>query len=322
MSTPSSLGSREYGYQESPDVDNRRLAKNITSFDLGLPAKAPVPGPYKGRPKTVSRYFSEPVPRDKEKTKALERSLKVSTDMLKKSYDVDDAARLEDAFFDELPSNEVARSASGPSVLGREAGVFSAQIRKSVPALVSKHTPETKLKFDVDKYFMYISRLLDAYDPGQLAEQVYEKLIETKKYAPWDTKTINYLQSVSEGLEAAYDIYESKHPMTAKESTAATQKREAGAADAARIVDERDEAKKSKESEEIAKRKEFVKAVQAKIMAEMKAASAGAGTAGGRRRIYTLRSHRRNVRNQAKRRTRKGLLRQGSRPHRKTRRRS
>lgn len=41
---------------------------------------------------------------------------------------------------------------------------------------------------------------------------------------------------------------------------------------------------------------------------------------GGGRSIYTLRAKRRNVRNKAQRRTRKGLVRQGSRAHRKTRR--
>lgn len=44
--------------------------------------------------------------------------------------------------------------------------------------------------------------------------------------------------------------------------------------------------------------------------------------AGRRSSIYTLRAKRRNVRNKEKRRTRKGLVRQGSRPHRKTRRRA
>lgn len=51
------------------------------------------------------------------------------------------------------------------------------------------------------------------------------------------------------------------------------------------------------------------------------AAAAGAGTA-GRRSIYTLRSKRRNVRNKTQRRAGKGLVRQGSRSHRKTRRRA
>lgn len=44
------------------------------------------------------------------------------------------------------------------------------------------------------------------------------------------------------------------------------------------------------------------------------------GFGGGGRSIYTLRAKRRNVRNKAQRRTRKGLVRQGSRAHRKTRR--
>jgi hypothetical protein len=52
------------------------------------------------------------------------------------------------------------------------------------------------------------------------------------------------------------------------------------------------------------------------------AAGAGAGTAGRRRSIYTLRSKRRNVRNKTQRRAGKGLVRQGSRSHRKTRRRA
>jgi hypothetical protein len=44
------------------------------------------------------------------------------------------------------------------------------------------------------------------------------------------------------------------------------------------------------------------------------------GLAGGGGSIYTLRAKRRNVRNKAQRRTRKGLVRQGSRTYRKTRR--
>lgn len=57
------------------------------------------------------------------------------------------------------------------------------------------------------------------------------------------------------------------------------------------------------------------------VLNELTARGAGGGAGfGGGRSIYTLRAKRRNVRNKAQRRTRKGLIRQGSRAHRETRR--
>ena len=327
MAARTLLGSTEYGYAGSPPDLSGILAREIDTFVLERAADPPTVSGSKRRldgtpTESVSRSVSAPVFTPLARKKALERSLRFLIAMLKNSYEYEDANRLMRTFFVRVHAPALARSASGPPTVGEQTPVYSASTGKAQPATFSKVSGTTKMVFDADKYLLYISNLLRAERPGDLAGRVYDKLVQTRIFDRSNKDLLDYLHNVSEGLEAASIMYEAKH----SDDEPAEASPEVYAARAEAIITEGEKAKKEEELKKIAESRKFVKDVQAKIMAELAGAgaappSAGAGTAGGRR-IYTLRSHRRNVRNQAKRRTRKGLLRQGSRPHRKTRRRS
>jgi hypothetical protein len=317
-------GTEDLGYVASPPDLSNVLAKEIDTFKLENRAAPPTSGVKRkldGTPITsLSRSVSAPEFTPLARKNALERSLRFFTATLQNSYEYDDAKRLMRTFFVRVPIPGLVRAKSGPSTVGEQTLVYSAPMRKVKMSTFSKVPGATKMVFDADKYLQYISNLLRAEQPGDLAEKVYERLVQTRIFDKRNTDLLDYLHRVSEGLEAASVTYDSKY----SDGEPIARDHEAYAAIAEGILVEKDKAVKEEELKKIAEARNFVKAVQAKIMAEMKAPGGGAGTAsaGGRRRIYTLRSHRRNVRNQAKRRTRKGLLRQGSRPHRKTRRRS
>jgi hypothetical protein len=270
-----------------------------------------------------------------EESEKAEASVRMWIALLENQYEYEDAEKLKDAFFRTVKVPRIrlgSRTASGPSKFGAEpSSERHAQILP-VGAREKSSTGadyEEKEVFDMDKYYEYIRYRLPSEDKGDLLTALMSQSYALQNVAGNETES-----SSLQGIIKALEELEKKQDDKKEELEAISRLKETHAETNARLgVEEYARREASNKRREAAAKaydiinniekpkikglKNLVAEIQAKIRAK---AGAGAGTYGGR--IYTLRAKRRNVRNKEKRRTRKGLVRQGSRPHRKTRRRA
>jgi hypothetical protein len=273
---------------------------------------------------------------DVERRKKAEASVRLWIELLENQYEYEDAKSLKDAFFRTVKVPRIrlgSRTASGPSKFGAEP---SSERHAQILPVGAREKSSTGADYDekevfaMDKYYEYIRYKLLSEDKGDLLTALMSQLYALQNVAGNETES-----SSLKGIIKALQELEKKQEDKEKELEAISRLKETHDETNARLDVEEDARREASnkrreaaakaygiintiEKGRILEARSLVAEIQAKIRAK---AGAGAGTAFGGR-IYTLRAKRRNVRNKEKRRTRKGLVRQGSRPHRKTRRRA
>ena len=332
-----------YGYRPSPPPENaafmtgtlntlKSLEEPRSPLSLGSPAKT-------FNPPTTLQKMSNRAEKIKsrvqsglsgirgEESKKAEESVRLWIKLLENQYEYEDAEKLKHAFFETRRGPRIgpeSRSASGPAKIGAEPS--SERYAQIVPVGArgkSSADYEEKVVFDMRKYYDYIRYKLASEGKGDLLSGLMDQLYALQNGVGNEAESsrlediITQLHEVERNqnkkeeeieairrLEETHAETDARLDMEEKAKREAFNKRREAAAEAYAIIN-------NVEKPKIKGLKNLVAEIQAKIRAK-----AGGG------RIYTLRAKRRNVRNKEKRRTRKGLVRQGSRPDRKTRRRA
>jgi len=343
-----------YGYMPSPPptgakfmsgtLNTLRALEDPDSLDIGSPAAGPIRSRFvhKNPAKaSIGRVQSGLSGSQADRLEKAEKSVRLWIELLEKQYDYEDAKTLKDAFFKtekRLRTRLGSRSASGPAKVStepsikRHAQLIPVKARGTSSAEADYDEIEV---FDKDKYYEYIKYKLASEGKGDLLSGLLGRLYELQTGVGNEDisrkleEIINALQDLERKQKEKEDEFDAmlrlkKTPAETdamldeeeKSKREAFNKRREAAAKAYAIIN-------NVEKPKIKGLKGLISEIQAKIRAKAAAAPAGGGAGTyGSSRIYTLRAKRRNVRNKEKRRTRKGLVRQGSRPHRKTRRRA
>jgi hypothetical protein len=320
---------------------SKTTMRRIPSADIGSAA-----GPIRSKPSSsplgakgvVSRRVQSGLSGIKgEEAEKAERSVRLWMYLLEKEYDFEGAEALKDAFFERIKVPRVSRRASGPAKIGAEP---SSERHAQIVPVGARGPPAAKLEyteeevFNPRRYYNYIRYKLASEDKGDLLSGLMEKSYALQNGVGNEAElsrleeimsTLRELESNRKKEEEHFEQellkkfgeekYNAYLELTKKQKSLDFAKRRENAMKAYAIIKAAGEEvgikKLSIEKARILEARNLVAEIQAKIRAK-----AGGG------RIYTLRTKRRNVRNKEKRRTRKGLVRQGSRPHRKTRRRA